>query len=363
VATTPDVLIEIATRHQSHYERLKNGEVKKFDKFLVKMDKGLRNALTENDMTDYSRTRMERQLAVIGKMLAGTYAEYREVWRDGVVDASMYESEFELKTLDKVVFNYEFAAPSETQILSAVFGTPLGDIAGPSGGSLLDPFFDNMTKKSITRMQGLIRQGYAEGQTTEQILRRIRGTKAANYANGELATAYGDVNLVVRTALQHASSQARNITWNKNSDVIKGVRIVATMDAGTTVICRAEDGNVYPLNKGPRPPFHAFCRTTTAAEIDERYDFLSDGRTRSARDLETGEVTSIDADATYYERLKNMPAKTQDSIIGPTRGKLLRNGGISAKRFTELQLDKNLKPITLDVMRDLEPAAFEKAGI
>jgi hypothetical protein len=53
----------------------------------------------------------------------------------------------------------------------------------------------------------------------------------------------------------------------------------------------------------------------------------------------------------------------QDSIIGPTRGKLLRKGGLSSQRFAELQLSKNYKPLTLDEMKKLEPVAFEKAGI
>ena len=57
------------------------------------------------------------------------------------------------------------------------------------------------------------------------------------------------------------------------------------------------------------------------------------------------------------------PAKVQDSIVGSTRGKLLRDGGLSAGRFAELQLGKRFEPLTLDEMRQLEPIAFHKAGL
>ena len=45
------------------------------------------------------------------------------------------------------------------------------------------------------------------------------------------------------------------------------------------------------------------------------------------------------------------------------RGKLSREGGLTAERFAALQLDKNFKPLTLDQLKELEPLAFDRAGI
>ena len=47
--------------------------------------------------------------------------------------------------------------------------------------------------------------------------------------------------------------------------------------------------------------------------------------------------------------------------IGPQRGKLLRDGGLSSEKFGELQLSKSFEPLTLDEMRKLEPEAFKEA--
>jgi hypothetical protein len=93
------------------------------------------------------------------------------------------------------------------------------------------------------------------------------------------------------------------------------------------------------------------------AELDSRFDFLDEGATRSSA---TGYV---DGDLSYYDWLKTQPTAFQDSAIGPTRGKLLRSGGLTAEEFARLNLGRNFEPLTLEAMRKLEPAAFERAGV
>lgn len=357
-----DNLTDIATRHAVHFERLKSGEVKKFDEFLIKIDQDLRESLTRADITAFTRSRLEQQLAQVGILINGTFEDYKKVWQASINEASIYESGFELKALQNVVDGVSFTLPSDQQITSAVFSAPLGNIGGAAGGALLNDYFDGMAASQVKKIQGAIRLGYAEGQTTEQIIRRIRGTKASGYSDGIWGTTKRDVENVVRTALSHASSQSRAQIWEKNKSVIGGVEWVSTLDSRTSSICRTLDGKVYPIDKGPRPPAHTNCRSTTVARLTKEYDFLEEGETRSSRDA-SGKVKTVDADLSYYEWLKKQPADFQDSAIGPTRGALLRNGGLSADRFAELQLNKNFQPITLEEMRNLEPAAFEKAGL
>jgi SPP1 gp7 family putative phage head morphogenesis protein len=347
----------------SHYERLKSHEVKKFDDFLKQMDRDLRLKLSALDIPDMTRSKIETQIKQIGTLLNGTYDEYKKVWAESITDASIYEAGFEGRSLSQVVEGVNFKLPSDSQITAAVFNTPLGDIGGAAGGSLLEPYFDDMSATSIKRIQGAVRVGYAEGQTTQQIIRRIRGTKAANFSDGLLAISKRDAETITRTALQHAAQQARNEVWKKNESVIARVRIVATLDMKTSEICRSLDGQEFPIDSGPRPPFHPRCRTGTTAVLNKKYEDLSLSRTRSQRDPKTGKIGRTSEKTTYYDWLKRQPASVQNSIIGPTRGKLLRNGGLSSGRFAELQLGKNFEPLTLPEMEKLEPTAFEKAGL
>tara|TARA_R110000803_G_scaffold19510_6_gene50993 strand:+ start:587 stop:937 length:351 start_codon:yes stop_codon:yes gene_type:complete len=99
------------------------------------------------------------------------------------------------------------------------------------------------------------------------------------------------------------------------------------------------------------------CRSTTIPILNEKFSFLSKGRTRS------GEQGPVSAKTDYYDWLKRQNKQAQLDVLGPARTKLFRDGGMTADRFRELQFDKNFAPLSLKGMRKLEPKAFEKAGL
>jgi len=269
-------------------------------------------------------------------------------------ELAAYEADFEVRSLRAVVPSYDFTLPTEAQIIAAVMTTPLS-VTGPDKGKLLDGFMRDWSEQQINRTTNTIRAGYAQGMATPEIIRELRDDVGPINTRG--------LEGLVRTTLQHAATQAREQTWNDNSDIVKQVRMVATLDGKTSPICRAIDGRVFPLDSGPRPPFHPNCRTTVVGVLDSRYAFLSEGATRRERDPETGKVGYAPADETYYEWLKRQSPEFQASVIGPTRAKLLNDGGLSAQRFSELQLGKTFKPLNIEQMRKLEPLAFERIGI
>jgi SPP1 gp7 family putative phage head morphogenesis protein len=355
-------LINIVTRHAAHFERLKSSEVNTFDEYLVLLDKDIRNLLSKNDITSFTRTRFEKQLQQVRSIIQAVYASYKAARDKSIVDVANYEAEFEQKALGRVVINAQFTLPSENQIMAAVYSNPL-TVTGISSGALLNQFFDEiLAPQTMRRIEGAIRIGFAQGQTTQQVINRIRGTAKNNFKDGLFALLKRDAEIVTRTALQHVATQSREAVWSKNSDIIKKVRFVATLDSRTSTLCRSIDGKEYPIDKGPRPPFHLQCRTTVTAVLDDRFKILDEGATRAARD-ESGSVYKVPADQTYYSWLKDQPAQFQDSVIGINRGRLLRNGGLTAERFAELQLNKDFSPATLNEIRKMEPLAFEKAGI
>jgi len=359
--TTPERLIEIATRHISHNERLKSHNVKEYAQFFEGMKNSVTNQLANKDLTKFSRDRLLALEKNIASDLKEINSEAYKTLKSQARDLAKYESGFEAKALNDVI-EHSFNLPSTSQLNSAVFKTPLTAIEGPMKGKLLEGIIRDWSDRTVEKVNGAITAGYYQGKTTAAIVKDVVGT-GANFTGGTLAQVKRDTEGLVRTSLQHAANQARQETWNQNSDIVKGVRIFATLDAKTSTICRSLDGQVFPLEEGPRPPFHINCRTSTTAMLDERFKILDEDATRSARDPETGEVYKVDSQRTYYDWLKGQPANVQDSIIGPTRGKLLREGGLTSKRFAELQLSKNFKPMTLAEMKAIEPIAFEKAGL
>ena len=355
MATAP-LLIESATRNAVLIERLKSGEVKKIDPFLRRMDKDLREKLSRDTLTSFSRRRLETMLASINAMMVKIQGEYSAQLMLDLFDIADYEAGFEAANLGQVLVNVSAAVPSVKSVQAAVLAQPLS-VTGPDGGKLLTPFIEDWLQVERNRVTGAIRMGYVQGETNQQIINRIRGTRALKYTDGLLDLSRRNAEAIVRTAVQHVASVARMETWSANSDVVSGYEIVATLDGRTSQQCRSLDGRVFEMGKGPLPPFHIRCRTTTAATLDARFAFLEEGATRSS------EKGYVNADLTYYDWLKGQSAEFQKAALGTARAKLFRDGGLSATRFAELQLDRQFMPLNLDQMKMLEPLAFERAGI
>lgn len=359
MAFTPSLLVEIASRHQVYLEGLKTTETKKTIAFLQGIDRAVRARIAGGELTAFGKNRLEKLLVVIAGDIGKAYKNYAS----GQIDfdeLAGYEAGFEQRSLQQVI-DHEFDVPSTSQLGAVIWSKPL-DVVGPDGGKLLADFLKGVDRRAREQITGAIRSGYYAGETNSQILQRVRGTKAAGYTDGIIARTGRDANIVVRTAIQHVSQVARESLWESNADVVKGVRWVSTLDGRTTTQCRTLDGEVFAVGVGPRPPIHPGCRSTTVAALDDRFALLREGATRSARDMD-GVVGKAGAKTTYYEWLKKQPAEFQDSVIGKKRGELLRKGGLSAKRFAELQLSNNFVALTLDQMRALEPLAFKRAGI
>lgn len=360
--TSLDQLTEIATRHQFFVERYKAGEVKKFEKFLLEMAGVVRVKIGDKNLSEFTRARLDKLNAEINKALTDIYSGYGVTWRDGVIDFAKYESQFEIKSLKEVV-DFDFALPSASQLDAAVFGNPMA-VQGTYNGFFLGDTIADLSQKTITRVNGAINAGSARGLTTPEIVRSIIGTKKAGYADGVLSMSYKDANLLVRTGLQHTASMARQRTWEQNADIIKGWRFRAVFDSRTTQQCRALDqmDKVYPIGKGPLPPIHINCRSSSVAALDDRFSFFSEDATRSARG-EDG-VESVSADLGSYSWLKTQPAVFQDEALGSkTLGKLFREGGLSADRFAEITVGRNFRPLSIAEMKELEPVAFAKIGM
>ncbi|KAF1711069.1 phage head morphogenesis protein [Pseudoxanthomonas kalamensis DSM 18571] len=339
------------TRHAVYIERLKSGQVRKFAPFLREIDRRLREILTRGGLTAIEHARMEAMLREVDGVLAATLSKYTGALDDDLRALAAYEGEFVGGMLAE--HGYRANVPTAGQLWTAASSQPLA--AGK--GKLLAGFIGEWSQAERERVAGAIRLGVAEGQTTAQIVQAVRGTKAAGYADGVLAISARKTEAVVRTAVAHVSASARHETYADNADILAGYMWSATLDQRTSDTCRALDGRIFQFGNGPLPPAHVNCRSSTTPVLKDEWKALTKGAKRSSMD------GPVDAGTTYYDWLKRQPAAFQDEVIGPTRGKLLRDGGLSSKRFAELQLDRRWQPLTLEEMRRLEPKAFKRAGL
>lgn len=228
--------------------------------------------------------------------------------------------------------------------------------ARPLMNKQLDPFIRDWATSEVENVGGMILQGYFSGSTIGDMTRKLRGTKKNNYQDGQLAISGRNAKTITRTATQHVANSARHELYVQNDDLIKEYTYLATLDGKTSAICRGHDGEDFVVGKGPLPPLHPNCRSTTIPKLGPEFDFLDEGATRSSKD------GYVPANENYYDWLKQQDAEFQDEALGPTRGKLLRDGGLTADQFKKLELDKNFEPLTLAEMKAKAPSVFRKAG-
>lgn len=253
--TTSQQQLDQTVRHAVFIERLKTGQVNKFAPFLKRIDRDVRKKLSGHDLTEFSRTRFEKLLKQVDDLIKITYGDFTSELQGDLFDFASYEADFETRALGNVVAA-DFDLPSDAQLIAAVTARPLS-IRG--SGKLLKPWIQDWSKQERQRVTNTIRQGYYEGQTTAQIVRSVRGTKARRYKDGILAVSDRHANTVVRTAVQHVATVARNEVYKANSDIVEGYRWVSTLDGRTSAVCRSLDGRVFEVGKGPLPPIHPNC--------------------------------------------------------------------------------------------------------
>lgn len=348
--------IDLAIKRQVMLERLKSGQVRDFAKVIKDIEKLVRQTLLglDEDVGEISRTKLNKLLSNLRTDQAAVYKTGTTAFTKNLTDISGLYASQEILDLKKTVDlrGSKLNSFTKKDVFAKAIKRPL-----TTDGQLLQPWIKDFSNREVVRVNNTIRAGWSQGKTNQQLVQQIIGTKAQNYKDGILQTTRRNASTMVRTSTQHVAGAARQETWEANRDVVDKYEFLATLDRSTSSQCRALDGQKFDFGKGPVPPIHPNCRSTTTPVLNEKFSFLSEGRTRS------GETGPVSAEQSYYDWLKNQPASVQNEVLGPTRAKLFQSGGMSAERFRKLQFDKNFEPLTLDQMRAIEPKAFKAVGI
>lgn len=342
-------MVDTIYRHQVDLERLKADLIQRYGPLpesVVTKLRAMLDGLGVESMADLTQAQQAELLKAIAALIS----------RETDKQASDYLSDMQRLAGSE--------ARWEAGAINAAIGAKAADIAAATAeqawrrarripiqatGELLEPMIVNMSRRHVAEIEREIRVAIAQGRNLRDTIDALLGRKAASYRDGALERARRNTESIVRTATQHVSQQGRVATWLANG--IDKWRFIATLDGRTSTQCRSLDQRTFPVGEGPQPPLHIRCRSTTIA------DLIDEGGTRSSED---GYVAG---DLTYYQWLKRQPADYQNEILGPTRAKLLSDGGLTAERFAALQLDKNFKPLTLAEMERRAPEAFKKAGL
>lgn len=344
------------TERDVHLERYKRGLLTRMLGLLARVEEdtaAILQRLGPDGGTTFQRGRAERLLREVQRRVDQYSAALNQDVLPELEELGRDEAAFGVKVLSTIPpVVLDVIAPSTANLMAAVTKRPFQ-------GRLLKEWVSEHPAAVRLRMRRLIRQGVVEGQTVDQMVRALRGTRANSFRDGIMEINRRGAEAMVRTAVNHVVSAAREETYAANEELISGVRIVATLDSRTSDTCMGLDGKVFPLHKGPRPPFHTNCRTSTAPVLKswDELDLPDLGKvpvgTRASMD---GQVS---AKQTYNTWLKTRSAAFQDEVLGPTKAALFRKGGLTLDKF----IDSSGRAYTLKELRRRSPGAFTKAGV
>jgi SPP1 gp7 family putative phage head morphogenesis protein len=225
-------------------------------------------------------------------------------------------TELNVVALSDDLFSAVQGAP-QTFSLTAAQGTT---ITLPNG-EVISKAFRGIAVDQAQNFNQLVRQGLLTGETTQSIAKRLIGNlifgeeaktvRQLAAAGGQLtAMANHQIMALVRTSINQVANAASQQVYEANQDITEKYRYVATLDSRTSARCAALDGREFEYGKGPLPPQHFNCRSTTVPIINS--DILPPS-TIAIRASKNGPVP---INQSYGEWLSNQSREVQAEAIG-----------------------------------------------
>lgn len=232
---------------------------------------------------------------------------------------------------------------------SAVWPYVSGVIIGATGETISQTLRSLNTTQRRKIIQ-TIQRAYAQNWTIAQTTVAFRGTVARGFRDGLLPKLVNAAAATVDTVVQAGMSASRLGALQGFMDYVLGYTWISVLDSRTSGTCRSLSGQVFKFGLGPIPPLHYRCRSHVEPIFKT-----------SAR-LRQGVASAVTVGETYYRWLARQPASLQDEVLGTTRGKLFRNGGLTTDEFAKATINSRYEPLTLDELRRKSPTTFARAA-
>lgn len=323
-----------SVRHSVELERYAPHVVKKMLSLLVRTEEDLIERIKALDPDSRSRTALEQRLEAIKEQQEASAKLLKERLLQELGDFAEYEAKF-TKDLASAALGIAWQGVTKEQVRAAAMSRPFQGVHLKF--ATFEDQADEFGRRTGALVRDTIRKGFLEGRGVDAIVRELRGTRAQNYQDGILEGSRRGVEMITRTALNHTANAAREEVYKVNAASIKHVQWISVIDGRTSAICRARDGEFFEVDKGPRPPGHPNCRSTTISVFkgDEPIERVS-----------------------YSDWLKGQERSTVENILGTRKAGLFLDGELTLDRF----VNETGKEYSLEQLQQAEQHAWKKSS-
>lgn len=335
-----DYLLDAGIKHQIYVQRYAGGQVKDLVKYLDDAQAEILRQLKTVKSLAESRT-LNRKLNRIVQLQQEGLTKLSAELTAKTMDFAEYEAEFAVRTMNTAAAA-AVTLPASEQLRALVTQRPMQlAISGKAGSTVQNLTLDQAARQfagdKANEIRRIIQTGVVEGSTVQSLTRDIVSVTNRHKRQAET---------LVRTSVNHISSEARSAVNQANDDILKGEEWVAVLDGRTTIGCATLDGKILGFDEPPFTPRHWGCRSVRVPVLDDRFQEGGLEGTRASMD------GPVSAKRTYSGWLKDQSPEFQDQMLGKERGKLFRSGKIKLDQF----VDQNYNPVSLEQLRVLDAA-------
>jgi len=283
---------------------------------------------------DRFSTRVQGVIQLINEWASTLSASILEKWQSDAVEFVEQEIDFNQELFASILADSAPFALSARQVYRRAMEEPVM-------GRFVESALRDEATATRERVYATIRGGITQGQTNQQVIRSLRGTKTSNYRDGVLNTTRNNLSSIVRTGRTHLSSTT-------NDDVYEALGVdelvfTATIDGRTSLVCSSTDGSIWKRSdpKLPRPPLHWNCRSVLVPYFGGKISgerpyvkaFKPIRRIRKDDRPEdmVGQVKASTSMSEFLRRPGNAAFAKQ--YFGETRYRLFKEGKISIKQM------------------------------
>jgi SPP1 gp7 family putative phage head morphogenesis protein len=291
----------------------------------------------------YRKRRTETLVARIEEILGPAFSEVYKQQRAALAAVGAQQAQTATLHLRAVLGAGNAGKVAPTTGLGPNFFKAVID-TDPMQGHLLKSWFENEAAGTAFRAAQQIRLGVAQGETIGQLVQRVRGKATGapirdakgritgyRFSGGVMETTTRHAEAIVRTAVNEISNTAALNTFRANSDITSEYQYTATLDSRTSLVCASLDGRRFKYDdpQAKRPPQHINCRSIVVPVVD----WAGLGLEPPPEGTRASAGGQVSADTQYSDWLKGQSATVQDEILGPSRGRLFRDGKVTLREM------------------------------
>ena len=291
-------LFDITTRHALYVEQVKGGMFLELQKVLGELSNELKKlfaSLTYRTLDVLNKTKLQQFVVILRRLTSRVfgsmankliaqiekfmYADLRiqkqmfvnEVWSGSGIPTEEESDEFIAGWIslnrNKPIFGTAAILGGGAGLWAYIRNNPM-----PANGATLPAFMSSYTASAQKRLEDLVRQGWANGISVEELTAIITGTPGAALggisagSSSQVERIFNQGKAVLDTQMQHVSQV---VSAGVSSAIFNKYVWNAILDRGTCETCRARDGRIFDYSNGPKPPAHTRCRCSIVPAGDD----------------------------------------------------------------------------------------------